>query len=143
MTRHQAFSLAGELIRFGFVGALATATHFVTAALLFSTGATGLFAANTAGFAAAFFVSYFGHHRVTFRSGTADLHSLLRFGIVALAGFGVNMALLALVTRLTGHESLFGLAISIGFAAGLVYVLSKRWVFAGWRGSTDAGRPTD
>lgn len=131
MTRPGPIDRFWEVFRFGFVGGLASLVHFVVASALFWTMPGRLFAANVAGFAVAFFVSYFGHYHLTFRAGTAHGDSIWRFGLVALLGFAINMAVLALFTWLVGYQTLAGLAVAIVFAAGSVYLLSRTWAFAG------------
>jgi len=131
MTGTPAIERFWEVFRFGFVGGLASLVHFAVASLLFWMMPGWLFAANVVGFVVAFFVSYFGHYHLTFRAGTAHGDSIWRFGLVALLGFGINMVVLALFTWLVGYQTLAGLAVAIVFAAGSVYLLSRRWAFAG------------
>ena len=130
MTRNR-IGLVAELLRFGFVGGLASAVHFVVATLLFWYTSGGIFAANAVAFAVAFVVSFVGHRRLTFRASQPDTQSLPRFAAVAAGGFVVNNASLAAFTWFVGRESLWGLALAIVVAAAFVYLTSKFWAFAG------------
>lgn len=123
--------LLGELMRFGFVGGLATLTHFVVASALFSWTPVGIFAANLAGFLAAVAVSFFGHRNLTFRATDAGQAAAVRFFGVAVAGFLVNTGVLAVVTYAIGRETLWSLAVAVIVSAGFVYLASKLWAFRG------------
>lgn len=79
---------------------------------------------NLLSFTVAFFVSYFGHARVTFRrSGRAD-----RFLLTSLSGLALNSLVVLVVTSITGWK--FG-AVAIGAISApiLVFLMSRSWVF--------------
>lgn len=121
--------LLGELIRFGFVGGLATLTHFLVASALFAWTPTGIYVANLAGFLVAVAVSFLGHRNLTFKAKDAGRASAVKFSLVAIGGFLVNTAVLAAITVAIGRETLVSLAFSIAVAAAFVYVASKFWAF--------------
>lgn len=126
---NRAVGLLGELLRFGFVGGLATLTHFIVASALFSWTPVGIFAANLAGFVIAVAVSFFGHRNLTFRATEAGRAAAVRFFGVAVAGFLVNTGVLAVATYAVGRETLWSLALAVFVAAGFVYLASKLWAF--------------
>lgn len=125
-----------RIVKFGLIGGLASLTHLAVATAIFELFWRNIFVANTAGFVIAFFVSYFGHYHVTFESTSGHKTSLWRFLVTALFGYGVNTVLLAAITYLTGRETPLSLVVTIAFAAASVYLLSKRWAFAGGPPST-------
>ena len=80
---------------FGVVGVAAALTHAAVFGLLQSALWPEL--ANAAGFAVAFFVSFFGHRFLSFQdAGTGLWTSLRRFAATALLGFAVNEAVFVL-----------------------------------------------
>lgn len=119
-----------RIFLFGFVGGMATLVHFVVATAVFRGLGLSIFLGNIAGYAIAFFVSYFGHYHLTFESREHHGAALRKFAFTAGAGFVVNNAVLAAMTLALGRESLVSLAIAIVAAAVAVYVLSRYWAFA-------------
>jgi putative flippase GtrA len=116
---------AGRPLRFVIVGVSATFTHIGSAWLiLFLQPLANPYLVNFLGYALGFFVSYFGHRYLTFRTSG----SMSRFLLVVVAGFGLNNLLVSLL--LAASASSF-LAILIATAAVpvLTYVASSRWVF--------------
>lgn len=119
------------LLRFGAVGALAALTHYVVAAFCIHFALTSPAWANPAGFAAAFWVSYFGHYHFSFAADARVAHgtALPRFLLTAVLGFCVNhLVYLALLhaTSLSPYADLF---IALVLVAGLTFLLSRYWAF--------------
>lgn len=107
------------------VGVAATGTHLIAASIF-----VALFrdfeavAINTVAFCVAFVVSYAGHRYVTF--GKAG--SPAKFLATSLAGLAVNNAV---VYAVSAYVDVRLVAIVIGtlIAPGIVFLLSKYWVF--------------
>jgi len=118
-----------QLATFGAVGLAASAVHFAVAALLLA-GDVPIFVANAAGFAVAFAVSYLGHHRLTFASRAGHARSMPRFLVTAGIGFAVNNGVLAALVWLTGRETSLFVAIAIGVAALVTWLLARFWAFS-------------
>lgn len=119
---------AARLIRFGFVGLAATATHGAAAFGAWSVGLPPLLA-NIIGFLFGFAVSLFGHARWTFRTLPQPRNAALRFLAVALSGAlcsnGLLMALLAL-----GWPRPWALAAGIAIVPPTTFLLSRLWAFS-------------
>ncbi len=113
---------------FGVVGVAAALTHAAVFGLLQSALWPEL--ANAAGFAVAFFVSFFGHRFLSFQdAGTGLWTSLRRFAATALLGFAVNEAVFVLLLRGLGWPSWPALIAALVVAAGQTFVLSRFWAF--------------
>jgi putative flippase GtrA len=121
--------LAKKLVIFGAVGGAASLLHIAVAYIGLRAG-MGVFAANTGGFAVAFVWSYLGHYHWTFQSRGGHGAAFLPFAGVALAGFGINSAIVALWRHITGAESIWAIVLAVGIAAGLVFFASNFWAFA-------------
>lgn len=119
--------IKGELFRFCFVGAAATITHLVAAALLLSLlPAFNLVAINTAAFFVAFTVSYLGHRHYTFsREG-----SPFRFFLTSVVGLLINNTVVVVVNSFTGAHFI-AIVIGTSIAPVAVFFLSKYWAFEG------------
>ena len=113
-------------VRFLVIGGVATLTHLACAlALTRAMPEASLYAVNAAAFAVAFFVSFYGHTHVTFRRGG----SMMKFLVVAIAGFALNNLLLNGAKRLgASHE--WALALAIGLVPVFTYIASSLWAFA-------------
>jgi len=120
----------GQAFRFGVVGAIATATHFVVAVACVHSLAVDPQLANVAGFLVAFAVSFAGQWRWTFQERAVPLaQALPGYLIVSVAGFLVNALA---YHQLLAHASLrfdVALALVLAGVAGMTFVLSRLWVF--------------
>jgi len=113
---------------FGVVGVAAALTHAAVFGLLKSALWPEL--ANAAGFAVAFFVSFFGHRFLSFQdAGTGLWTSLRRFAATALLGFSVNEAVFVLLLLVFSWPSWPALIAALVVAAGQTFVLSRFWAF--------------
>ncbi|WBY02593.1 GtrA family protein [Ramlibacter tataouinensis] len=125
----------GEFVRIGrfvLVGTAAAAVHWMMVVALVGRFGWQPLVANVAGWAAAFTVSFAGHHLLTFRGhGTAWLASARRFLLISSAGFATNEAAYAVLLRWTSGRYDVLLLIVLVMVAGATYLLSRRWAFAG------------
>ena len=86
--------------------------------------------ANALGFGIAFFVSFFGHRRLSFQdAGTTLAQSLARFGATALAGLAINELIFSLLLRLANWPPLLALFSALVLTAAQTFVLSRYWAF--------------
>ena len=120
--------LPGQLLRFGCVGAAASAAHLGVVAALVPAGLTPL-AANVAGFAAAFHVSYYGHRIWTFghRGGSREY---LRMLAVSLSAFALNEVIYAALLKFAALDYLVALALVLLSVAAGTFTAARIWVFA-------------
>lgn len=118
-----------QVLRFGLVGAAATAVH--SGVYLATAQWLPPLAANTAGFAAAFSVSFLGHRWWTFAHSDVEWRSsLLKYLVTALLGFASNSLITWILVVKWGQPpatALWGIAL---VTPALVFVCSKWWAFA-------------
>ena len=110
------------------VGAAAALTHL----LVFTAAQHRMWPelANAAGFAVAFFVSFYGHRLLSFRdAGTTARQSFRRFAVTALAGFVSNEAIFMLLLRGAGWPATAALVTALAAAAGQTFLLGRYWAF--------------
>jgi putative flippase GtrA len=111
------------------VGASAALTHVAVFALIKHLMLPEL--ANALGFGVAFFVSFWGHRRLSFQDATTSLwQSLRRFSVTAVAGFVCNELVFMLMLRGFGWSDIPALLLALVLAAGQTFVLSRFWAFA-------------
>ncbi len=86
--------------------------------------------ANACGFVIAFFVSFAGHRRLSFKdAGTSLLTSLRRFAVTAVAGFVCNELVFTLLLRVFAWPALLALSVALVLAAGQTFLFSRFWAF--------------
>jgi putative flippase GtrA len=120
----------GQLARFGVIGLLAAATHYVIAISLTGGDHVPAAWANLIAFVTAFWVSYFGHRYFSFDAGdVAHTQTLPRFILVAVLGFVFNETLLLLMLRYTPITITVGLPFIIILTAAFTFVFSRQFAF--------------
>lgn len=116
-------------LKFGAVGIIATLVH-MSAGYAMIQAQMSPYLANFFAFLIAFIVSFFGHLGFSFADMNADPRTAFRrFGIVAIAGFLCNEALLTLMLTFTTIKEAYALLVSTGCVAVLTFILSKAWAF--------------
>lgn len=125
-----------QAFTFGVVGAAAAGTHLLVLWLLRELAGVPPLAGNVVAFLVAFQVSFFGHHRWTFKAAKGHERRLartyLRFFAVAVAtGFLLNEALYAVLLsfdRLAAHPVAVQAAVQVA-VAGVTFFAGKLWAF--------------
>lgn len=118
-----------QLHRFGSVGLLAAAVHYLMALVLIRYAIPPL-AANLVAFLGAVQISYFGHRHYTFEASDLNHASTLpRFLLIALGGFAMNETLLWLALRYTHLPVKISLIGIIALVAFCSFWASRRFVF--------------
>jgi putative flippase GtrA len=122
--------LIRHAFRFGIVGVLAMATHYVLVIILVNFSITPLIA-NVFAFIGAFQVSYWGHSSWSFSDLSASRRdSFRRFVIISVSGFLLNELLFFLFLKFTNIPYQISLLIVLPFVAGLTFLFSRHWAFA-------------
>jgi putative flippase GtrA len=122
--------LIRHAFRFGIVGVLAMATHYILVILLVTFSITPLIA-NVLAFIGAFQVSYWGHSSWSFSDLAASRKdSFRRFVIISVSGFLINELLFFLFLKFTHIPYQISLLIVLPFVAGLTFLFSRHWAFA-------------
>lgn len=120
----------GRIGWFLVVGSAAAAVHWgVVVGMVHAWGWRPL-AANVIGWMVAFGVSFFGHHRLSFRDHRSALGiSALRFFAVSAGGFLINETAYALLLKLGEQHFELMLAGVLAGVAVATYLLSRHWAF--------------
>ncbi|MCA0041998.1 GtrA family protein [Celeribacter litoreus] len=118
-----------QLLRFGFVGALATLVHMLIGATLIHSGWPAL-ASNPVSFLIAFVISFMGHYGFSFADQEKEMGtSLRRFIVVACSGFVVNETILGFLVWSSSLSQVSSLLLSTGVAAMVTFFASRNWAF--------------
>ena len=125
------WSNVARLGRFGIVGAAATFVYFaITAGLGRPPIEMEPIAANAVGVAASLLVSYFGHHRYTFRALGNHERYLPRFLTVTAGLFLLSTAAMAIARYVWRLDHIVVTAfIAVGYPV-LSYILNLLWTFS-------------
>jgi putative flippase GtrA len=110
------------------VGCAAALTHFIVFTL--ASHVMWPDAANPVGFIVAFWVSFFGHRRLSFKdAGITASQSLPRFAVTALAGLAGNGLFFVACYRGLHWPPSLAWFVAAALAAGQTWVLSRFWAF--------------
>ena len=116
---------AGRPLRFAIVGVCATVAHIGFAWLfLLQYPLANPYLVNFIGYGLGFFVSYFGHRYLTFRTKG----SMGRFFLVVLVGFVLNNLIVTILLAVSA-SSFFAILVATAAVPVLTYIASSRWVF--------------
>ena len=131
MEPRRPIALARQIVRFGLVGIVATATHAGVAIALVEAASLPFLWANALAYGCAVGVSYAGHRGWTFSAKGAHRVQLPRFIAVSLGGLGLAQAIGWGV-----HDAL-GLPYGVALACVVVgvptatFTAHRFWVFGG------------
>lgn len=115
-----------QLIRFGWVGVLATLIHLgVAAILIYSPLNWHVVTVNVVAFMVAFQVSFWGHRYFTFRRPG----HMRRFLVAALLGMLIHNILLIVIYKIGWFGEWLSILLAMAVAPIVVYLLSRFWVF--------------
>ena len=120
-------SLVLQIVRFGCVGAAASAVHLAVVAALVPPGLPPAWA-NPVAFLVAFQVSYYGHRGRTFRQPDGA-SAYRRLFLVALGGFALNEAAYVPLLELAPIDYRVVLAAILMVQAGISFLIARGWVF--------------
>ena len=126
MPRH---SIAPQFLRYGAAGLFGTTTHYCVLGALARGAGVGLIAASTTGAIAGAWVNYGLNYRYTFASRRPHRRALGAFWCVAVAGWALNAALLAVLChdgRLSAIPAQL-VASAVVLAAG--FLVNRAWTF--------------
>ncbi|MBN2885132.1 MAG: GtrA family protein [Chromatiaceae bacterium] len=120
--------VAEQLLRFGLVGALATALHYVLLIALVQLAGWSALAASSLGFSLSALLNYALNRRFTFRSRRAHGEALPRFALVAASGLALNALLLAALIEVGAHY-LIAQVLATALVLLWNFSLNHRWSF--------------
>lgn len=117
-----------EVVVFGFVGGLATLTHYVVALLCVEYLFINIYLANPIAYLTAVSVSFFGHSIFTFKKEVTKQRAS-KFVVVSLSAFLLSQLLLAFLQLLEFNNHRLDFLIVVFFIPIYTYLLSKFWVY--------------
>lgn len=132
--RVNVLGLAGQIGRFGLVGALATLTHVSLFTGLVKAGLASPLTANCLAFVPAFTLSFYGHFAWTFRCTHLKLKrqiviALVKFLVAALIGLALNSLWVYLVTDVLRVEYYYTNLFFVFVTPGFLFAFNKFIVF--------------
>jgi putative flippase GtrA len=117
-------------VRFGVVGVVATAVHYLSLRLLVEQMFFSPSTANGVAFLCAICVTYIGQHMWVFqRSGRLSLTLIVRFSLSLSFGFFANMAIMAASVNTFDLTYQSGFLLALVFVPALSFIINKFWVF--------------
>lgn len=120
--------LVFRLIRFGFVGGMATATHACVAVASLKLLLFHPVAANFAGFVTAFSISLIGHSVFTFRTPMTTRRAL-KFTLVAVSGVCMSSAFVLAADMYSGLSRTLILALAAVATPLFTFITHSLWTF--------------
>ena len=117
-----------RFMRYGAVGALATAVHYLVLVLGVEAGGWAAFAASGVGAGVGAQVAYVGNRCFTFAHRGAVGSSWWRFQLTAGFGALLGMAIVALGVRLNVHY-LLGQMAATGIGLIVTFAINRHWTF--------------
>jgi putative flippase GtrA len=119
-----------RVARFGLVGLVATGVYYI--ASLAASHVVGIFWANLVGFGVALFISYYGHHRLTFaaaRTQSDHRTAIFRFAVSTLLAFAASQATLYLAVWVFQIPAWASLGFVVLVVPMFSFLLYQFWVF--------------
>lgn len=115
--------------RFGIVGGAATLSHMSVVWLLIAAADIPVLAANFLAFLCAFFISFAGHYRWTFRAPGNARRAIKRFFLIAGTGFAANNGLLIVLLREGWLTPRYAAVVAVAIIPAVTFLASRFWGF--------------
>ncbi len=122
-------TLFHRFVRFAVVGVIATATHTAVFAALIELAHIEPVTANAMAFVVAVLVGFALNRSWTFAAHGGAEARLWRYVVGALAGLGVNSAIMYVATHKLQWSPYVGLALALCVVPPLTFALNQYWVF--------------
>jgi len=127
----------GLAFRYGIVGVIGTALHFALTVAQVEWLAIDPVLASALAFIVALLVTYVLNHYWTFAARIAPLSGLVRYSIVTICSFTLNLTIMALVAHVLHWDYRIGLALIVLVIPAINFTLNARWTFRHDAGSAD------
>jgi putative flippase GtrA len=121
--------LAYRFVKFAGVGAIGTAGHYITLFLLVHVVALDAVIASSAGFLVGAIINYVLNYKFTFRSRQSHSSTAPKFFAIALGGFFLNGAAMALFVNKIGLYYLLAQVITTGLILIWTFLANHYWTF--------------
>jgi putative flippase GtrA len=122
-------TLFHRFVRFAVVGVIATATHTAVFAVLIELAHIEPVSATALAFVVAVLVGFALNRAWTFAAHGGAEARLWRYAVGALAGLGVNSAIMYVATHKLHWSPYVGLALALCVVPPLTFALNQYWVF--------------
>jgi len=121
--------VAAQFIRYAAAGAVGTMVHYALLFGLVEGAGIGAVTASTCGAVSGALVNYTLNYRYTFRSRRPHRESLLKFGVVSVAGVALNALVVLVGTTTCGWHYLVVQLIATGVVLGVAFAVNRAWTF--------------
>lgn len=121
--------MINQFVRFTLVGGIGTSAHYVVLVVLVSDFGVNPILGSTAGFLVGMITNYVLNRRFTFNSQTSHREALWRFGAIAMAGIGINTAIMVLLIEVMGLHYLLAQMVATVLTLSWNFVGSRYWAF--------------
>lgn len=111
------------------VGAIATMVHYFVLVVAVEGFRLPAWQGALIGGLAGALVAYVAHHRVSFRSIRAHSSAVPRFAVIALAGTGLQAAVVALGTLILHLHYVLAQGLATGVALLATFFANRRWTY--------------
>ncbi|MBS3027307.1 MAG: GtrA family protein [Dolichospermum sp. DET50] len=118
-----------KFVRYGIVGAIGTITHLLILLLLVEILSFNPIISSSLAFIVVVFISYYLNYNWTFKSTTKHFTVLIRYIIVCLSGFTLNIIIMFIVVDVLNLYYMLGQIISIIVIPISNFILNNRWAF--------------
>ena len=118
-----------SVVVFCIMGGLTTIVHIIVGLVAHHSWGLAPFNANLVAFSAGFFVSYFGHRSVTFRSTGRVSRSMPRFFLIAATSLFLNQVIVYSIVNVMAQPYWLALCVMVAVVPAFTYILSRLWAF--------------
>ena len=124
-------NLITQFTRYAGVGAIGTATQYVTLILLVQFLKFDPVTASAHGFIVGGFVNYFLNYRITFKSDIPHKQAILKFFAIAFIGLAINSMMMAVAIEFFKLHYLLSQVIATGVILIWTFLGNRLWTFKG------------
>jgi putative flippase GtrA len=117
-----------QLLKYGVIGVISNATGYLLYLIVTHFGAPPILA-MTLLYAVGATIGFFGHRRLTFSYTGSVFGSGLRYTIVHLTGYFINLAILVEFVDRLGYPHQLVQAVAIFIVAAFLFIMFKLFVF--------------
>ncbi|MEV8467234.1 GtrA family protein [Fluviibacterium sp. DFM31] len=119
-----------SLITFGFMGGIVTCVHIAVGLFCVHILHMEAFWGNLVAFCTGFFLSYYGHRHVTFRSQAHVSHSMPRFFVISAINLVISQMSVVVIVDMAGLSYNLALAVMIVLVSSFGYLAGRFWAFS-------------
>ena len=118
-----------ELGRYGIVGLIGTAAHYTVMAVLLNIFLFDVVLATTLGAIIGAIINYVLNYFYTFRSDKGHMEAMVKFWLIAVCGWIINAAIMALNEYVVGFHVIPAQLMATAVVFVITFLMNKRWTF--------------